>query len=52
MTYSGINVTCVGSIIVASTITNTKSRPGHLTMANPYATRLHEMSVPMTDGTA
>src|SRR5215471_8250877 len=52
MTYSGIIVTWVGSIIVASTITNTMSRPGHLTIANPYATRLHETRVPMTEGTA
>ena len=52
MTYSGMSVTWVGSIIVASTSTNTMSRPGHLTMANPYATRLHETRVPTMAVTA
>ncbi len=35
MTYSGMNVTWLGSIIVASRTTNTMSRPGHWTRAKP-----------------
>jgi len=43
----GIIVTCAGSIIVESISRKRKLRPRNWKRANPYATRMHEKSVPM-----
>ena len=47
----GIRVTCVGSIIVASSSRKILSRKGHLKRENAKAARLHESSVPIVETT-
>ena len=44
--YSGMSVTCGGSMIDASTSMNQMSRPGKWSRANPYAHREAERMTP------
>ena len=45
-------VTAAGRKIVAIRSVKRKPLPGNRNRANPYATSVHEMSVPMVDTTA
>ena len=50
--YVGMMVTAAGRKIVAMSSVNSRSRPGNRKRANPYATSVHESSVPMVEITA
>ena len=47
-----MSVTAAGRKIVAMSSVNSRFRPGNLNRANPYATSVHESSVPIVPMTA